>query len=137
MDQCRLITEGRSDIQEDSSASVNEQLSHRFWNCKRSEGVTHKKKIRRKQAAAQVQTQVFKKIKIADRRCKKQPTFCRIENFPASIYRQGAPGNRQLIYNGHARQNRYKQMAASPRSMLKTDNNRKKAQYIFITGKKN
>jgi cytoskeletal protein RodZ len=44
MDQCRLITEGRSDIQEDSSASVNEQLSHRFWNCKRSEGVTHKKK---------------------------------------------------------------------------------------------
>jgi hypothetical protein len=45
MDQCRLITEGRSDIQEESSASVNEQLSYRFWNCKRSEGVTPKKKF--------------------------------------------------------------------------------------------
>jgi hypothetical protein len=65
MDQCRLITEGRSDIQEDSSASVNEQLSYRFWNCKRSKGVTQKKKNRRKQASAQVPTQVFlKKIKI-------------------------------------------------------------------------
>lgn len=45
MDQCRLITEGRSDIQEDSSASANEQLSYRFWNCKRSKGVTQKKKF--------------------------------------------------------------------------------------------
>lgn len=45
MDQCRLITEGRSDIQEESSASVNEQLSYRFWNCKRSKGVTQKKKF--------------------------------------------------------------------------------------------
>lgn len=78
MDQCRLITEGRSDIQEESSASVNEQLSYRFWNYKRSKGVTEKKNSKEIGSRTSYNTSLKKKIKIADRRCKKQPTFCGI-----------------------------------------------------------
>jgi len=65
MDQCRLITEGRSDVQEDSSASVNEQLSYRLWNCKRSKGVTQKKKKSKETGIrTSSNTSFLKKIKI-------------------------------------------------------------------------
>jgi hypothetical protein len=63
IDQCRLITEGRSDIQDDSSASVNEQLSYRFWNCKRSKGVTPKKKFEGNRQPHKFQHKFFKKLK--------------------------------------------------------------------------